>query len=70
MTTAAASAAILLGSDQAQAEGIGFLVVVLLGVATWLLLRSLNRQLKKVPKTFDPPGEYGDEPSNRSPRGG
>jgi hypothetical protein len=27
---------------------IGFLVVALLGVATWLLLRSMTRQLKKI----------------------
>jgi len=27
---------------------IGFIVVALLGVATWLLLRSMLRQLKKI----------------------
>ena len=27
---------------------IGFIVVALLGVATWLLLRSMTRQLKKI----------------------
>ncbi len=27
---------------------LGFLVVALLGVATWLLIRSMNRQLRKV----------------------
>ena len=27
---------------------IGFVVVALLGVATWLLLRSMTRQLKKI----------------------
>jgi len=27
---------------------LGFLVVALLGVATWLLIRSMNRQLHKV----------------------
>jgi hypothetical protein len=42
---------------------LGFLVVALLGVATWLLIRSMNRQLRKVdfeeranPDDSDPDG--------------
>ena len=43
---------------------LGFLVVALLGVATWLLIRSMNRQLRKVdfeeersgPDDIDPNG--------------
>jgi hypothetical protein len=66
MTSAAGT---FLATSQAQAEGVGFLVVVLLGIATWLLLRSLNGQLKKVPKSFDPPGEYDDDPAGKAPRG-
>jgi hypothetical protein len=27
---------------------LGFVVVALLGVATWLLIRSMNRQMRKV----------------------
>lgn len=27
---------------------LGFLLVALLGVATWLLVRSMNRQMKKI----------------------
>lgn len=61
------------GPDFGKASPLGLLVVVLLLIATLLLLRSMNRQLKKVPKTFDPertesdqrpePPESGDEPS-------
>jgi hypothetical protein len=42
------------GPDFGKASPVGLLVVVLLVVATLFLLRSMNRQLKKVPKTFDP----------------
>ena len=43
----------------------GLLVVVLLLIATLFLLRSMNRQLKKVPESFDPehpePDQAADE---------
>jgi len=43
---------------------LGFLVVLGLGLATWLLLRSLNHQLRRI--RFDeratPPGEQPAEP--------
>ncbi|OBG60521.1 MULTISPECIES: hypothetical protein [unclassified Mycobacterium] len=42
------------GPDFGKASPIGLLIVVLLLIATLLLLRSMNRQLKKVPKSFDP----------------
>ena len=41
------------GPDFGKASPVGLLVVVLLLIATLLLLRSMNKQLKKVPKTFD-----------------
>lgn len=34
--------------SSAAAGSVGFLVVVLLGLATWLLLRSLNTRLRNV----------------------
>jgi hypothetical protein len=46
---------VILAIGPAAAEGIGLLIVVVLGIATWLLLRSMNSQLRKVPKSFDPP---------------
>lgn len=53
------------GPDFGKASPIGLLVVVLLLVATVFLLRSMNRQLKKVPKSFDPqhpePDQAADE---------
>jgi hypothetical protein len=42
------------GPDFGKASPVGLLVVVLLVIATLLLIRSMNRQLKKVPESFDP----------------
>ena len=44
------------GPDFGKASPLGLVVVVVLLIATLLLLRSMNRQLKKVPKTFDAEG--------------
>lgn len=63
MTAVPTAANFFLAASQAQAEGLGFLVVVLLGIATWLLLRSLNGQLKKVPKSFDAPAGFDEDPA-------
>ena len=36
-------------ADNTVSPGVlGFIVVALLGVATWLLVRSMRRQLKKI----------------------
>jgi hypothetical protein len=41
------------GPDFGKASPVGLLVIVLLVIATVFLVRSMNRQLKKVPKSFD-----------------
>lgn len=41
------------GPDFGKASPLGLLVVVLLVIATFFLIRSMNKQLKKVPKSFD-----------------
>jgi hypothetical protein len=40
---------------------LGFIVVALLGVATWLLLRSMTRQLKKIDLPDDDQPDEGIE---------
>jgi L-asparagine transporter-like permease len=52
------------GVPPAQAGPLGLLVIVLLGVAVFFLYKSLNKQLKKVPHSFDPPAgsSDGDDP--------
>lgn len=50
------------GPDFGKASPIGLLIVVLLLIATLFLLRSMTKQLKKVPKSFDPePDQAADE---------
>ena len=50
------------GPDFGKASPVGLLIIVLLVIATLLLLRSMNRQLRKVPKSFDPePDQAADE---------
>jgi len=44
-----ADALLLAADDSDVSPGVlGFLVVAALGVATWLLLRSMRRQMKKI----------------------
>lgn len=43
------------GPDFGKASPIGLLVVVLLLIAVFLLVRSMNKQLRKVPESFDSP---------------
>lgn len=42
------------GADFGKASPVGLLVVVLLLVATMGLMWSMNRQLRRVPASFDP----------------
>ncbi|MYR06304.1 hypothetical protein GTV32_08235 [Gordonia sp. SID5947] len=41
------------GPEFGKASPLGLLIIVVLLVATALLIRSMNSQLKKLPKTFD-----------------
>lgn len=41
------------GPEFGKASPIGLLVIVVLLVATFLLIRSMNKQLRKLPPTFD-----------------
>jgi hypothetical protein len=41
------------GPDFGKASPFGLLIVVLLLIGTFLLVRSMNRHLKQLPKSFD-----------------
>lgn len=41
------------GPEFGKASPLGLLILVLLLIGTFLLVRSMNRQLRKVPKSFD-----------------
>jgi hypothetical protein len=43
---------------------IGFVVVASLGVATWLLVRSMTRQIKKIDIPDDEPPDGQDTPTS------
>jgi hypothetical protein len=49
------------GPDYGKASPVGLLVVVLLLIGLFLLLRSMNRHLKKVPPAFDAQSESPPE---------
>ncbi|QLL06457.1 hypothetical protein [Mycobacterium vicinigordonae] len=49
------------GPDFGKASPLGLLIVALLVVATVFLVRSMNRQLKKVPPSFDPQHPEADQ---------
>lgn len=61
------------GPDFGKASPFGLLVIVLLLLGTFLLVRSMNRQLKKVPESFDPthpePDQAADEGTVGEPDG-
>jgi hypothetical protein len=39
----------------AQAGPLGLFIIILLGVATILLVRSMSKHLRRLPPSFDPP---------------
>lgn len=61
MTLAAwATDAVVLAADQepkgpefGKASPLGLLIIIVLLIAVFLLIRSMNRQLKKLPESFD-----------------
>lgn len=66
------------GAEWGEAAPIGLLVIVLLCVAVYFLVKSMNRNIKKVPESFAPvpavvPGDAGDaataDPSGALPPG-
>ena len=48
------------GDEFGKASPIGLVVIVLLFLATILLVRSMNKHLRKVPASFDRPADPRD----------
>ena len=44
------------GEEFGKTSPIALVVILLLGVATFLLIRSMTKRLRNVPASFDPPG--------------
>jgi hypothetical protein len=51
---------LLADSDAGKGSPIGFFVVLVLLIAVYFLYRSMNRHLKRVPSSFDPPPATGE----------
>lgn len=43
------------GPEWGKAAPVGLLVILLLCIAMFFLMRSMNRKIKQVPASFDPP---------------
>jgi len=56
------------GPEFGKASPVGLLVVVLLLIATFVLVWSMNRHLKRLPKTFDPEPESAENGVAAEPR--
>jgi hypothetical protein len=58
------------GPDFGKASPFGLLVIVLLLIGTFLLVLSMNRHLRKLPKSFDDPDEQADDGESERESGG
>src|SRR3954470_16727355 len=54
------------GVPQAQAGWVGLVVILLLGLAVVFLYKSMTKQLKKIPPSFDEPADR-DESTKTPP---
>ncbi len=57
------------GPEFGKASPFGLLVIALLLVGTFLLVWSMNRHLRKLPKSFDEPDEKGDDGESKRESG-
>lgn len=58
------------GPDFGKASPFGLIVVILLLIAVFLLVWSMNRHLRKLPESFDDAGvEHGDSKNPDGPLG-
>lgn len=48
------------GPDFGKASPVGLLVILLLLIGVFVLVWSMNRELKKVPQSFDPTADATD----------
>lgn len=48
-----------------QSGPLGLLVISLLALAAFFLFRSMTKQIRKIPPSFDPPSKDPPEPNPR-----
>jgi hypothetical protein len=57
------------GEEFGKTSPIALVVILLLGLATALLIRSMSKRLRNVPESFDPPAEQGPDGGADGPDG-
>jgi hypothetical protein len=55
---------ILAEGANASAGPLGFTIVIVMGVVTVLLIRNMNKRLRRLPPSFDPPPLADDGDGN------
>ncbi|WP_433801809.1 hypothetical protein [Actinomycetospora sp. CA-084318] len=48
------------GEEFGKTSPIALVVILLLGIATFLLIRSMTKRLRNVPESFDEPGKTAE----------
>jgi len=56
------------GEEFGKTSPIALVVILLLGLATALLIRSMSKRLRNVPASFDPPSEVAAEDDDAADR--
>jgi hypothetical protein len=58
------------GEDYGKSAPVGLVVIIVFFVAVFFLVRSMNKHLRRVPASFDPPPQEqpGDRPDERDAR--
>jgi hypothetical protein len=54
------------GPEFGKASPVALIVIVLLGIATVFLIRSMTKHLKRVPASFDDPADPADASSEKA----
>jgi hypothetical protein len=52
-----------LPEDVGKAGPVGLLLIVVLGISILLLVKSMGRHLKRIPRSFDPADQVPDTPA-------
>jgi hypothetical protein len=55
------------GEDFGKSSPVGFVVLLLFFVAVIFLVRSMNKHLRRVPESFDPPAQPSPPAGEKAP---
>ena len=55
------------GEDFGKSSPVGFVVLLLFFIAVIFLVRSMNKHLRRVPQSFEPPAQPSPPASEKAP---